>query len=167
MADGLEQFLAEHVYSLCHWPFVAVAFVLMTFGQVMKRAVWTKARAMGQGHACDCNNWFWKLGRATLPLHPVVLGGIIGAVWTSPEKHVSGPGAVIYFAAAGALSTWLYDVMRSVAKRYGVRLPEQGMLDENTPTATPLPFPAMSSRDERPTTPYEREGVDAEGPPEN
>lgn len=165
--DGFGQFLIDHVYSLRHWPFFAVAVIFMAIGEVVKRSLWTVKRARRQGRM----RWFWYTGRVTLPLHPVFVGFLVGLVWTEPERYVSGPAACFYFAAAGTLSVWLYQIIKAVLRRQGLRVEEvySPFSDEVTRPDKPSSFPPgilhnpnvpMSEppgcRPERPTVPYER-----------
>lgn len=160
---GFDDFLIEHVYSMRHWPFCAVAVIFMAIGEVMKRGVWTLARARRPGKW----RWFWYTGRVTLPIHPVFAGFAVGLVWDSPERYVSGPAACFYFAAAGTVSVWLYQLIKSALRRRGLRLdesiyppvPDDIVIDEPTrpERVSNRPPPDCSGeRPERPTVPYER-----------
>lgn len=93
-----------------NWAFIAVAFILGLVGEVVKSLV------VG---AKDSR--FKSLFLRTLPLHPVIAGGLLGCVLfvTVPEViAVSGlVGSVLYFAASGALSTWIYSTLKSLAPK--------------------------------------------------
>jgi hypothetical protein len=95
----------------------------MVVGQVMKNGIFTKAQAMKQRKS----QWFWWWMRKTLPLHPVLMGAILGMLWQDPEG-ADWPfiGGVLYFAFFGAISTWLYEVLKSLAKSRGIELNELG-----------------------------------------
>ena len=101
---------------LQHWPFVAAMLVFATFGMVAKRTFFSEYKAKGGG-------WAWW-GRKTLPLHPVAAGMLLAVVPTIPvSPGVEGWSArMLYFAMAGVCSTWAYDVVRAVAKKYDVEL---------------------------------------------
>jgi hypothetical protein len=135
----MEAFLNEHVWSLAHWPFFAAAVVFMIVGQVMKSSVWTRKRAYTKGKM----QWLFWWAYKTMPLHPVVGGAITGLVWSKPEASVEGPAAIFYFAFAGALSVWLYQILKGIAKRRGIelgKLPGQSDAPPNgrdTPTDKP------------------------------
>lgn len=115
----MENFLDTHVWSLLHWPFMAWAFFAMAIGQVMKSAVWTKARAHRKGRM----QWFWWWGFKTLPIHPAIAGFFLGLIWTNPEN--ADPvwpwiASAMYFGAAGALSVWLYQILKGLLKSRGI-----------------------------------------------
>lgn len=156
---GFDDFLIEHVYSLRHWPFFAAAVVFMSIGEVLKRSVWTKERARARGSL----RWLWYTGRVTLPIHPVCAGFFVGLIWDEPERYVSGPAACFYFAAAGALSVWLYQIIKSVLRRRGlsvgnVYFEPADFADLSDPVVTPVERPSSppGARPDRPTIPYDR-----------
>lgn len=111
--NELAEIWNKHV--LPHWPFLCWMLVAMVCGQVAVRNVFTKARAV-QGA-------FWAWGRRTLPLHPVFAGVALGLIWRDPEGGgMSLPGSACYFAAAGALSIWLFEAIARFAKARGVEI---------------------------------------------
>lgn len=115
----MEAFLEEHVYSLAHWPFLAWAFMAMLIGQVSKTAIWTRARAYEKSKM----QWLFWWAYKTLPLHPVVVGALLGLAWRDPEgRGWPWPAAVCYFGAAGAASVWLYQILKGLLKKRGVVL---------------------------------------------
>lgn len=112
---------------LPHWPFVSWLIVAMLFGQVMKNALWTKENARHRKP-----HWFWWWGYKSMVLHPVFAGALVGLLWRNPEAGVDGVSASVgYFAMAGALSTWSYQVIRSaIRKRAGIEIDLPGISDE-------------------------------------
>ena len=164
-----------------HWPFLMAAVVFMVVGQVMKGAVFTRARAYAQfvdqlpkqvsylpGRTRVKRRfrkvWWWAY--KTLPLHPVLTGIVLGFVIPEPEPGITGPGASLYFAGAGALSVFLYQVIKSLAKRRDIELPmlpgqsgafqSLGPLDDHPPLPAPAKLPNLSEElegEERPTRP--------------
>lgn len=104
-----------------HWPFVAFALVAAVVVQVAKATVWTEARAKGKRAVAHL---FWW-GRKTLPLHPVVLGAAFGLIPGLPASD-GVPDTLaahaLYFAAAGLVSTWVFDALKGLAKQRGVEL---------------------------------------------
>lgn len=108
-------------YGTTHWPFVAFAFVAMLVNQVIKTAVFTKKRAHTKGKF----QWFWWWTWKTLALYPVIVGGLTGLIWRNPEN--ASPvwpliASVFYFALAGTLSVWLYQLLKGIAKKRGFNL---------------------------------------------
>lgn len=115
----MDEFLAEHVWSLAHWPFMAWALVAMMIGQVMKSTVWTRQRAHTKGKL----QWLFWWAYKTLPLHPMVGGCLLGLAWQDPEgRGWPWSASMIYFAAAGAMSVWLYQILKGLAKKKGIDL---------------------------------------------
>lgn len=124
-------FESSYQYLISHWPFIAFSFVMMIVTQVCKSAVFTKKRAHMKGKA----QWFFWWAYKTLPLHPVVAGFIIGAIWRNPEgADPAWPviASMFYFAVAGGISVWLYQIIKGVAKKRGYDL-------SVLPGQTPLP----------------------------
>lgn len=100
---------------ISHWPFAAVALILATVGQVAKRHLFSDDKVKRYALAA--------LGRATLPLHPVIMGGVLGLFGLPASAGVDNTaGRVLYFAFAGVVSAWAYAVVRGVAKARGLRL---------------------------------------------
>lgn len=130
--ESLMDFVNEHV--LPHWPFFSWLFVAMLIGQVMKSTLWTKKNAIEKKP-----HWFWWWAYKTMVLHPVLVGVIIGLIWQHPEEGVDGlPASVGYFALAGGLSTWAYELIKNlVKKKTGVELSLPGI----TPSSPPPPKP--------------------------
>lgn len=86
--------------------FVLAALCLSAAGKAAKRVV-------GPSRA-GWRKTYW----ATLPVHPVLLGSLLGGFASLPVApgFESPAGRVLYFAGAGVVSTWLYDVVHSWAK---------------------------------------------------
>jgi hypothetical protein len=114
----MEQFLQDHVWSLAHWPWLSACFILMIIMQVLKSSVFTKKRAYTKGRAQSFWWWAWK----TLPVQPIFFGMGIGWFWPEPEPGIAGVAAVMYFASAGALSVWVYQVLKGLAKKRNIDL---------------------------------------------
>lgn len=90
-----------NTWILPNWPFFAVSAVLGFIGTVMKKII-TAAHASKSKLAW----WF----RATLPLHPVAAGIVIGAFDVLPTSlgATGRAGGALYFGVAGAASAWVY-----------------------------------------------------------
>jgi hypothetical protein len=162
-----------------HWPFIMASLVFMIVGQVMKGSVFTRARAYaqyldqlpkyasylpGQPRVRRKYRKMWWWAYKTLPLHPVVTGILLGLVIREPEPGISGYAASLYFAGAGTLSVFLYEVIKGLAKRQDIELPMlpgQSAADALLPYSSPLPAPPKVPADllepeERPTNPIRR-----------
>lgn len=107
-----------------HWPGLAWSIMAMVVGQVAKNAIFTKKQAAVERKSQPF--WWWM--RKTLPLHPVVVGALVGMLWQDPVVGQDWPfvGSVIYFAFFGAISTWLYEVIKGLAKKHDIELRELG-----------------------------------------
>ena len=90
---------------------------MMIVGQVSKTQFVTKARAYGAEKYQAVWMFLWK----TFPLHPILTGAAIGSVWENPEPGVHGIASMFYFMLAGALSVVLYQVIKGLAKKGGIR----------------------------------------------
>lgn len=122
-----------------HWPFVVAALIFASVGQTMKRTVFTWER-IGDGIGWRRRLMWWA--RKTLPLHPVAIGALLGLVPgipTSPDVPATTAAACLYYAGAGVVSTWVFDLMRGLLKTRGVELavsvaPSQGPPEADVPT---------------------------------
>lgn len=116
-----------------HWPFVAWLVVSMLIGQVMKTAVFPK-----DGVKTKKPKWLFYWGRKTLVLHPILAGLVVGLVWVNPEPGVETfPESLGYFALAGALSVWAYELLKGLAKKEGIELKLPGVDDSTIPPSNP------------------------------
>ena len=123
-----------------HWPFVAWLVISMLIGQVMKTAVFTK-----DGFKTRKPKWLFWWGRKTLVLQPIISGLLIGLVWRNPEPAVNTlPGSIGYFALAGALSVWAYELLKGLAKKEGIDLKLPGVDDSTIPPSAPPSAPPSS-----------------------
>ena len=135
--DDIMDFVNTHV--LPHWAFIAWLFVAMLIGQVAKNTLWTKTNAIKKKP-----HWFWWWMRKTMVLHPVAAGALVGLIWQNPEPGVNTLAASMgYFALAGGLSTWAYELLRGLAKKKGIDIPLPGITKSSAPPppATPPPPP--------------------------
>ena len=116
-----------------HWPFVAATLILAFIGQVLKGTVWTREHFL-KWRLLTPNRVLWRFfwwGRKTLPIHPVVAGGLLGLVPGIPASpQVEGTTAlVLYFAFAGVISTWAFAIVKAWAKKQGIDLNLSGQSD--------------------------------------
>ena len=100
--------------ALSHWAGLAVALVLGLVGIVAKRVLWTPATG-GSGGLRAAQ----RFGRATMRIHPVAMGAALSLAQGLPcPLSTSGAGRALYFAAAGAASSWVYDAVRGAIRRW-------------------------------------------------
>jgi hypothetical protein len=121
---------------LQHWPFAATALILSVVGQAVKRVFFDDPTAKG-----------WRLiGRKTLPMHPVVVGALLGFIPSMPISPgvVSWSGRILYFAFAGVCSTWAFNVLKQVLKKEGI------VLDGNSTKPPPAPAEDVPAPDTDP-----------------
>lgn len=101
-----------------HWPFFAAAVIFGFVGEAMKRLV-TKA-------ASEKNRAAWWF-RATMPLHPVGAGVLVGASGRLPVtlESLGDGGGVLYYGLAGVVSSYAYAAFKSfLEKRTAKKAPE-------------------------------------------
>lgn len=106
-------------FAIANWTFIAAMLVFASIGMGMKRLV--------PAHPKGWRRWF----RATMPVHPVIAGALLGLVPTVPAGiEASTAGRCLYFAMAGVFSTWAYSVVKQLLAKKGIVL-------ESTPPAAP------------------------------
>ena len=129
------------VQLLPHCPFLSWMVISMLIGQVLNKSVFTK-KNMDSDKKPD---WLYRWGRKTLVLQPVFAGLLVGLAWQNPEAAVVGiPASMAYFAVAGGLSTWVYELLKGLAKKKGVNLALPGLENGDDPEErkTPVDGPA-------------------------
>lgn len=98
-----------------NWSFIAVAFILGLVGEVIKSIVIGDNKEKAK--ETKWKNWFIR----TMPLHPVVAGALLGLFLSAVVPEVIATGGIIssvlYFSAAGGLSTWFYMTLKSIAPK--------------------------------------------------
>jgi len=101
-------------YVIPHWPWFTWFFAAMILGHIFKRTLWTKQNATKKRP-----HWFWWWMRKTMAAHPMVVGVGIGFIWTAPEPAVTGfPAASGYFALAGMVSVWGFELGRGIFEAF-------------------------------------------------
>lgn len=117
--DNIGDFVSS-IFSLRHMPFFAMMGVLGVLGVYFSTKLWTKERAARPG------KWrlFWRVGRDTQPLHPMLTGALWMLIWGDPMGYHYGPADSLgYGAFAGALSLFVWVGARVYAKRkWGINL---------------------------------------------
>lgn len=106
----------EILSSFLFWSFIAVAVILAIVGQVMKAVVF------GKNESQALKTPWKRTFKQTMPLHPVLAGGLLGFMLTESVPEIvksGGHGApVLYFALSGALSTWIYNFVKRIISKY-------------------------------------------------
>jgi hypothetical protein len=123
-----------------HWPFVVAALIFASIGQTLKRTVLTWER-IGDGRGWKRRMLWW--GRKTLPLHPVLCGALLGLVPgipTSQSVPVTTAASCLYYAGAGVVSTWIFDLLRGLLKTRGVEL-SLNVMPSSAPPSTSASSP--------------------------
>lgn len=95
---------------LKHWPFAAAALCIGCIGEVATRVLWY-----------DDPPVKWRLlGRKTRPLHALLAGILLGLIPGMPTSYpeTTANGAIIYYATAGVCSSWGYDVVRFLVRKF-------------------------------------------------
>lgn len=124
--------------AFIHWSFFAVAVALAFVGDFIKRLVIPGATIAkptrqagervpdpsGEVTPTTLAKWPWwrRLYYRTLPLHPVVVGTLLGLAMggVAPDVVADKPIArVLYYATAGIFCTWVYSGMTQWVKRLG------------------------------------------------
>jgi hypothetical protein len=94
-----------------NWSFLAVALILGLTGEVIKAVV------IGDDKE-EAKKVAWKaLFIKTLPIHPVIVGGLLGLVLVSllPEfVGITTIASILYYALAGLFSSWVYNAIKSL-----------------------------------------------------
>lgn len=102
-----------------HWSFLVVALAIAVAGEVVKRLVLPK------GNPPVLPGWRGVF-RVTLPLHPPVVGLLVGCIpgMPCPESFcTSALSPPLYYMGAGIASAWLFAGIKHMAKERGVELP--------------------------------------------
>lgn len=98
-----------------HWPGVAWSLIGMLLVQVGKNSIFSKSAAHSDRKGSVICWW----GRKTLPLHPVLLGVVLGIFWQNPQgADPPWPwiGSLVYFAAFGVGSSFAFEAIRGLLK---------------------------------------------------
>jgi hypothetical protein len=131
----MDQFI-EQLFSLDHWPWLAVAAILSIVGQFASRSVFTRKRAYQQREGWRgyfIQSFFWW-GRESLMLQPILLGIFIGLSWTDPEGTVwSAKASAAYFGSAGVAANFGWMILKSRAKQKGINLSLLGQSEPPKP----------------------------------
>jgi hypothetical protein len=128
--DSVIRFIGDH------WPFIGAWMVFGIIIQVLKDAVFTQSniawalertsssrRHPDPSRGVRLTSAFYWWGYKTLPLQGMVMGVILGAVWSNPTASITTrPASMLYFAVAGALSVFAYQVIKGLAKKRGLDL---------------------------------------------
>jgi hypothetical protein len=111
--------LARQLLSMDHWPWIAVAAILVVINQVLSVRIFTREQA----YKVRITQPFWYWGRELLPIYPIMFGMTIGWWWPDPEgKGWVAQASVMYFGSAGALSLIAWSFLKALAKKRGIDL---------------------------------------------
>ncbi len=107
------------MFDMTYWSFIAVARVLYRIGEATKNIVLGKTKKeIDEAIKTPWKKVFYE----TLMVQPVLAGGLMGLVLASTVPEVISVGGVIgsvlYFAGAGVLSTWVYDLVKRTIRRF-------------------------------------------------
>lgn len=140
-----------------HGAFLTVMLVLMVVTQIEKNLIFTRQAVLAH-KGKSRKVWYWL--RKTLPLHPVVVGIILGIFWRNPEPgYEQMESSMGLFALAGICSVFVFDVVKRLAKYAGWDIKMLEEIDEKDsirPESTPAPAestkPPIFSAKPSPTT---------------
>lgn len=123
-----------------HWGFLVVSACMAIMGQVSKGTIWTKENITKYKVS---KPWLGEIlwwGRKTMPLHPVLAGMILGLLPGMPLPETVQPGtqAVLYYIGAGVSSTWIFSVVKQMAKKKGIDLELPGQSVVPSPPPPPV-----------------------------
>lgn len=109
--------------ALDHWPFVAAMAILAVAGQAIKQNILTKERAAKERF------WWWM--RATMPLHPIAAGAVLGLIPGIPTcealTDAESAARALYFAAAGMASAYFFGAVDRILLREGITVRHPGV----------------------------------------
>jgi len=109
---------------LVHWPFLGASLIFAVLVQILKGIVYTKDNILKYKKSAPAWGEFLWWMRKTLPLHPAIYGALIGLIPGIPASpNVETVAAkCLYFAAAGICSTWIFGILKQLAKKRGIEL---------------------------------------------
>jgi len=117
------------------WPVAAVGVIIYLGGEAAKKVVhiWVP-----QGTEANKQPFWYKLWYATIDWHPILVGGLLGAIpWPVPTFVMHWWVRMLWFALVGACSGQIY---RSIKKSFDM-LPElarkKAGLPEQAPSVRP------------------------------
>lgn len=120
---------------ISYWSFIAVALVLYRIGESAKNVILGKTKA--DFDAAILIPWK-KTFSETMMVQPVILGGLMGLVLGATVPEVISAGgmisSVLYFAGAGVLSTWIFDLVKRSIRKFSPNLGGANTAPEENPT---------------------------------
>lgn len=120
----MEELLNDFIVP--HWGFLVVSAVFAIVGQVTKGTIWTRDNVIKHQGSWKHHVLWW--GRKTMPLHPVIGGLALGLLpgMPLPEAIDTTTQSVLYYVGAGVSSTWIFSVVKQMAKKKGIDLTMPG-----------------------------------------
>ena len=109
--------------DMTFWSFIAVSLVLYRLGETAKNLVLGRTKEdVAQNLKIRWKSVFYE----TLMFQPVVAGGLMGLVLGATVPAVISTGGVIssvlYFATAGVMSTWIYELVKRAIRKFNPNL---------------------------------------------
>lgn len=132
----------ERAFTLLlpYWPFIATIAIFGLVGTVANKRIFTDAQARVKRSTQP----FWWWARKTLPLHPALSGVALGFLWKLPSPGVDTTvERCAYFAFAGAIAVFAYEVVKGLAKKRGILLdlPGESKANGEAPKPPEMPKP--------------------------
>lgn len=116
----------EDLYHMfmAHFPIIVMTLLFTLWGQVNKKWFFTHKMALQLGKVWAPLRYLTEFLRRTMPLHFPVLGAImphvIDGLPLSKGMVYSDSVAMVYYMGAGVLSIWTYDIVKTLAKKFGL-----------------------------------------------
>lgn len=109
--------------DITYWSFIAASLVLYRLGEAAKNVVLGRTKK----EVDEALKTKWKkVFYETLMVQPVLVGGLMGLVLGATVPAVISAGGVIssvlYFAMAGVLSTWVYDLVKRTIRKFNPKM---------------------------------------------
>jgi hypothetical protein len=148
---------------VAQWPFVVAALIFSGFSQVLKGTLYSAAAIKRYSGTRTGEILWW--GRKTLPLQPVLVGfvfGLVPGMPVAPEIAATTAARVLYFCGAGICSTWVFSVLKGVAKSRGIDLDDL-LIAETMPPPEAIqatPAAAVPASHLKPLSPTDDESLD-------
>lgn len=128
VTESLGAIKAVMDFCLLHWQFISFAAILACLGEASDRVVTAAVTERW------IPRWMWRLARATLPSHPVLIGLLAAALGLPAETGVAtGAAAYAYWGSSGVFSLVFWGILRSLGRKASIdlSLPGEEPIDIN------------------------------------